>query len=90
MSQTLEERVTRLEVMVQQQDREITELRATLAQINNSLSSINSSISAITVDIKNIKDSIQQSQRYSMWKIGILVSTLTVIIDTAAILVSHL
>ncbi len=90
MSQTLEERVARLEVIVQQQDREIADLRNTLMQINNSLSSINSSISAMSVDIRNIKDSIQQSRGYSMWKIGILVSALTIVIDTVAILVGHL
>lgn len=74
------ERVARLEAISEQFDTRMTTVENTIKELNNHISDIGSRLTKLETSFNDLKSDLEESNRRSMWKIGLLVgSSLTII-----------
>ena len=90
MPQTLEERVARLEVITENLDRRTAALEMTITDLNKNLSAINTQLASLHTELHDLKDSLSAQRSYSAWRIGLLVSVITAVVDVAIYALAHI
>jgi len=90
MPQTLEERVARLEVITEGLDKRMAALESTIVDLNKSLSAISAQLASLHTELRDLKDSLSAQRGYSMWRIGLLVSVITAVVDVAIYALAHI
>jgi len=68
----LDERLARLEAIVEAHERQLDELRDHMKHINEELSDVRAALAGLTQSLNDLKEGISKEQKRSMWKVGLI------------------
>jgi len=75
----MEERLSRLETIVEYHEKMISEMQGHIRTINDEMGSIKSEIASLRTDLQNLKDDMEKSATRRMWIATTIVAITSII-----------
>jgi len=79
----VEERLSRLEAIVQYHEKMLSELRDHIGRINDELGvlkvKVEAELATLKTEIKNMKEEFDRSTSRKMWLVGIMISIISIV-----------
>ena len=75
----MEERLSRLETIVEYHEKMISEMQSHIKTINDEIGATKAEIASLRSDLQNLKEDMEKSATRRMWTIAMIVATISTI-----------